>query len=298
MSDCGAPAGPPCSAFVAGCPRAVRRRLSALQDLHREAAGGLLGKPAVSAGPSEERPPFRSAGSARCSVRRRLPPSLPRPTGAHRRWRPPLRPAPPLSPRLAGLLVITVDCTYGPEPAGPRGNKERNRVRSAPAVDPQCGAVPAARPGASAERPADRPTPPHGRLLRGSFIGRCGAAGKPERCGSEHRTTRCAAHMRSQPERIPCGARAGSSCGMEALGRGGSRSGERAQGRRGPLSHCAGSEGDGPVGHGGPQRRAGGGLRAGALQCGGQQAVTADARGTAVLRSARESAAVQELREG
>lgn len=84
---------------------------------------------------------------------------------------------------------------------------------------------------------------------------------------------------------------------MEALG-GGSRSGERAQGRRGPLSHCAGSEGDGPVGHGGPQRRAGGGLRSGALQCGGQRVVTADARGTAVLRSARESAAVQELREG
>ena len=113
----------------------------------------------------------------------------------------------------------------------------------------------------------------------------------PESCGNEQRAAPPAcAHS-------PDGSRAGLGPGATAGSghREGSRSGERARGGHGPLSHCAGSEGDGPFGHGEPQRRAGGGLRSGALQCARQRAVTADARGTAVLRSARESAAVQEL---
>lgn len=159
MSDCGAPAG---LGVRSGCPRAVRRRFSALQDLHREAAGGLLGKPAVSAGPGGERPPFRSAGSARCSVRPRRGAVSPRPflappepTAAGGPRSSPQTPAPRAPP------VITADCTYGPEPAGPRGNKERSRVRSAPAVPAGTRSAelcPPPGPGrAPSVRPTDRP---------------------------------------------------------------------------------------------------------------------------------------------
>ena len=283
------PRGPPCPAFVPGSPRALRRRLSPLQDLHREAAGGLLGKPAVSAGPGGERPPFRSAGgcsavlsAAVCPRTPRLwhaapsaPPSLLRPTGAHRCGQPPLRPPPPPSPssraRVGTPPVIAADCTDGPEPAGPRGNKERSRVRSAPAVPAGTRSAELCPPPGPGRALSVEPTDPAARTAVAGLLywSRRGAG----RLGSRRAAGADTAQRAALPgcAHSPDGSRAGLGPGA-AVGWGHRGEQERGKGSgRARTGLAAPAVRVTVPGDGWPQRWAGGGLRCGALQSGGQR---------------------------
>lgn len=229
------------------------------------------------------------------------------PSSPHRS--PPLRaaPAPPAPPpppspssraRVRTPPVIAADCTDGPEPAGPRGNKERSRVRSAPAVPAGTRSAELCPPPGPGRALSVEPTDPAARTAVAGLLywSRRGAG----RLGSRRAAGADTAQRAALPgcAHSPDGSRAGLGPGA-AVGWGhrgeqerGKGSGQARTGLAAPAVRVT------VPGDGWPQRWAGGGLRCGALQSGGQRGVTAGARGTAVPRSARGSGAVQERRGG